>query len=51
MSLKLLSLIFCQILGRLALPRRSSSANNTEILTLRHEVAVLRCQAEQPQMS
>ncbi|WP_329584824.1 integrase core domain-containing protein [Kitasatospora sp. NBC_01250] len=51
MALRLLYLIFCRVLGRLALLGRSSAVKNAEILALRHEVAVLRRQVERPRMS
>jgi putative transposase len=50
-GLRLLYLFFCRALDWLALLGRSSAARNTEILVLRHEVAVLRRQIERPQMS
>ncbi|MFC9219895.1 hypothetical protein ACFT8W_03625 [Streptomyces hygroscopicus] len=51
MSLRLLYLIFCRLLGCLLLLGRSAAANNAEILALRHEVAVLRRQIKRPQLS
>ncbi|WP_238598157.1 hypothetical protein [Saccharothrix sp. ALI-22-I] len=43
MALRLLYLIFLQLVGRLALLGRSSAAaKDVELLVLRHEVAVLR---------
>jgi putative transposase len=45
MALRLLYLIFCQLLGRLA---RRSATTNAELLVLRHEVAVLRRQVTRP---
>ena len=42
MSLRLLYLIFRQVLGLVLLSCRSSSAKDVELLVLRHEVAVLR---------
>jgi hypothetical protein len=41
-SLRLLYLIFRQVLGLVVLPCRSSAAKDIELLVLRHEVAVLR---------
>ena len=40
-SLRLLYLIFGQLLAWLILPGRASSSKNAELLVLRHEVAVL----------
>ena len=40
-----------RVLGRLALLARSDTAENAEILTLRHEVAVLRRTNPRPKMS
>ena len=42
MSLRLLYLIFRQVLGLVLLSGRTSSAKDIELLVLRHEVAVLR---------
>ena len=48
MALRLLSLLFCQVLRWLALLARSSGAKDAELLVLRHEVAVLRRQVARP---
>ena len=42
MSLRLLYLIFLQLLNLLLLLGRSSASKDVELLVLRHEVAVLR---------
>lgn len=44
MTLRLLYLLFCQVLRWLALLARSSAVKDAELLILRHEVAVLRRQ-------
>jgi hypothetical protein len=44
MAVRLLYLIFRQLLAWLGLLTRSSQSKNAEILVLRHEVAVLRRQ-------
>jgi putative transposase len=41
-SLRLLYLVFLQLLNLLVLLGRSSASKNIELLVLRHEVAVLR---------
>jgi hypothetical protein len=41
-SLRMLYLIFQQVLGLVLLLRRSASSKDVELLVLRHEVAVLR---------
>ena len=42
MSLRLLYLIFRQVLGLVLLLGRTSTTKDVELLVLRHEVAVLR---------
>src|SRR5829696_1821318 len=48
MTLRLLYLLFCQVLRWLALLSRRAAARDAELLMLRHEVAVLRRQAARP---
>jgi putative transposase len=49
-SLRLLYLIFWQVLGRVLLMCRTSSAKDVELLVLRHEVAILRHTNPRPRM-
>jgi putative transposase len=48
MTLRILYLILCQLLGWLGLLARGQASRNAEILVLRHEVEVLRRQATRP---
>ena len=50
MSLRLLYLIFRQVLGLVLLWCRTSSAKDIELLVLRHEVAVLRRTHPRPRL-
>jgi hypothetical protein len=50
MILRLLCLLFRQVLRWLALLSRSAAARDAELLRLRHEVAVLRRQAARPRV-
>jgi putative transposase len=50
-AVRLLYLIFRQLMAWLGLLARSSRSKNAEILVLRHEVAVLRRQVRRPRMS
>ena len=50
MSLRLLYLIFRQVLGLALLTGRPSSAKDVELLVLRHEVAILRRTNPRPRM-
>ena len=51
MAVRLLYLILRQILAWLGLLARTVQSKNTEILVLRHEVAVLRPQVHRPRLS
>jgi putative transposase len=50
MALRLLYLLFCQVLRWLALLARSTAAKDAVLLVLRHEVAVLRRQVTRPRV-
>ena len=50
MSLRLLYLIFVQVLGLVLLLGRTSVAKDVELLVLRHEVAVLRRANPRPRL-
>src|SRR5512133_4302601 len=49
-SLRLLYLIFLQVLGLVLLIGRASAAKDVELLVLRHEVAILRRTHPRPRM-
>ena len=51
MSLRLLYLIFRQVLGLVRLLGRTSSAKDVELLVLRYEVAILRRINPRPRMN
>jgi hypothetical protein len=50
-TVRLLYLIFRQVMAWLALLSRSAESKNAEILVLRHEIAVLRRQVHRPRLS
>jgi transposase len=50
-AVRLLYLIFRQVLAWLGLLARSAQSKNAEILVLRHEIAVLRRQVSRPRLS
>ena len=51
MTFRLLYLIFIRLCGWLALLPRSDNAKNTEILVLRHQIAVLQRQVRPPRLT
>ncbi|SRR6266545_95230 len=51
MAFRLLYLIFCQLIGWLALLAHRHASNNAEILVLRHEVVVFRRRVARPRPS
>jgi len=50
MTMRLLYLMFCQVVRWLALLSRSAAAKDAELLVLRHEVAVLRRRVVRPRV-
>lgn len=50
MAVRLLYLVFCRVLGWLALLTSTSAAKDVNILVLRHEIAVLRRQHPRPRL-
>jgi hypothetical protein len=50
-AVRLLYLVFQQLMDWLGLLARSSRSKNAEILALRHELAVLRRQVHRPRLS
>jgi putative transposase len=51
MTIRLLYLIFCQLLDWLGLLARGQASKNADLLVLRHEVAVLRRQVTRPRLN
>ena len=51
MTFRLLYLIFARLCGWLALLPRSDDVKDTEILVLRHQIAVLQRQVRSPRLS
>jgi hypothetical protein len=50
-TFRLLYLIFVRLCGWLALLPRSDDAKNTEILLLRHQIAILQRQVRSPRLT